>query len=450
LRGIVRTLSGELARPLDEPAERFSADGALGGVLGASDRERPDTRLLDLDPEDFGELGSISAEVPQDWFGKRTVALRARSALVVLGPAVTGFLVEVPPVPEAAHARALSQVIGAIYVRERKRALDASAEAREAFQGRYRGLADLCVPVISTGLRDPDGQVRRAFQQVRDEVLEGALDGLDADDPRVRGAAEATLTRLGSLAAQPLERIAAGKVAERSSAQSRAAAERIARRIRFGISAELARRLGHDLEGYDALEFRARRQMVFELERLGGKEAIPTLRALLKEERSDSVRTMAAISLFRLGDPAGSQWLALNGAGLPLPQISKRDLAAIYMDQGLRYLTLGRFERAEREFKQVLEVEPQNDVAWYNLACTYARWGKVDEALDHLEQAIRFGFDDVSHMEQDPDLDNLRAHPRYRAMIEGLEPADDEDDEAGDEPVEELEEPEAPAEEEGR
>jgi tetratricopeptide (TPR) repeat protein len=91
------------------------------------------------------------------------------------------------------------------------------------------------------------------------------------------------------------------------------------------------------------------------------------------------------------------------------------------MRQGIQYLDLGRLERAEREFKQVLELEPDNEVGWYNLACTYARWGKVDLALEHLERAVELGFDDVTHMESDTDLDNVRDDPRFRQILDGIE-----------------------------
>ena len=57
LRGIVRVLSEEIGRPLGEPAERVSADGALGGILGACDRERTDVSTVAIEPNEFGELG---------------------------------------------------------------------------------------------------------------------------------------------------------------------------------------------------------------------------------------------------------------------------------------------------------------------------------------------------------------------------------------------------------
>ena len=132
---------------------------------------------------------------------------------------------------------------------------------------------------------------------------------------------------------------------------------------------------------------------------------------------------MAAIGLFRQRDPVGAEWLALNRHGLPLGRLSPRELAGIFMRQGIQYLELGRLERAEREFEQVLELEPDNEVAHYNLACTYSRWGKVDPAIEHLQKAVELGFDDVSHMESDTDLDGIRHDPRYKAIIAGIEAA---------------------------
>jgi tetratricopeptide (TPR) repeat protein len=430
LRGIVRVLSEEIGRPLGEPAERVSADGALGGILGACDRERTDVSTVAIEPNEFGELGSISADTPETWFEKRQVAKRARSALVRLGPPATGFLFEVPPLIPQDHARVLGYVLEEIYQNERKQILALAPEARRAFRARYSGVADLALPVVASGLRDSDRGVRAMFESIRDDVLETSLNGLDDPDSRVRNAAEDTLYQMGGLSLQRLLRVASGKDTQRGSAQCIEAATQLARRIRYGISRELLRRLGHDFEGYADMTFRERRAWVFEVERLGGEEAIPALRALLKEEGSTSVKTVAAIGLFRLGDPTGARWLGLNSSGVPLPQISNRELAAIYMDQGLSYLTLGRFERAEREFKSVLKVEPQNDIAWYNLACTYARWGKINAAIEHLVKAIEFGFDDSAHMLKDPDLVLLRDDERFKKLIadlEALNPDRDED-----------------------
>ena len=45
---------------------------------------------------------------------------------------------------------------------------------------------------------------------------------------------------------------------------------------------------------------------------------------------------------------------------------------------------------------------------------------KIDPALDALELAVACGYEDVDWMEKDEDLDNLRDHPRYKALVTRL------------------------------
>ena len=61
-----------------------------------------------------------------------------------------------------------------------------------------------------------------------------------------------------------------------------------------------------------------------------------------------------------------------------------------------------------------------NDTALYNLACTYSLWGKIDLAIEKLRLAAKAGFDDVSHMETDPDLEPLHSDLRYQDLIDSL------------------------------
>lgn len=438
LRAVVQALAAEVVRPLADPAERAAADTALGGPLAAWDRERPDEAVTELGVGDLRDEGSLDAAEPLEWSARRSRARRARGALLLCGPAASGPLLQAPPVRERPELLALAQVANRLWARERGLALQAKdPPARAAFLARYRGLLDLCAPVLGAGLADPDPLVRGLYQSLRDQALSEALPALDASDPQARRWAEEQLFRLGPLARPALQRLAeqaaptppgegssAGGGRSRAlavaSPQARDAAARLAHRIRYAISPELVRRLGDDLPGYAGLPFRVRRERLLELERLGGAEAVPTLRALLDEEASDELRTLAAVALFRLGDPWGPEWLSRHGASVDVVRLSRRELAAIFMDQGLRNLGLGRYERAEHELKAVLELEPQNETAWYNLACTYARWGKLDQAIEHLRRAVELGFDDAGHMEQDPDLESLRQDPRYRELIARL------------------------------
>ena len=44
--------------------------------------------------------------------------------------------------------------------------------------------------------------------------------------------------------------------------------------------------------------------------------------------------------------------------------------------------------------------------------------GQIEEALDCLEKSVRKGMAEVDWMINDSDLDNLRDHPRFKALLE--------------------------------
>jgi tetratricopeptide (TPR) repeat protein len=77
----------------------------------------------------------------------------------------------------------------------------------------------------------------------------------------------------------------------------------------------------------------------------------------------------------------------------------------------------GLVERAAELDAKVVELLPDDCLARYNLACSLARAGRPDEAIDSLSKAILLGYDDLPHMDVDPDLDSLRDLPEFRALL---------------------------------
>ncbi|MCZ6601924.1 MAG: tetratricopeptide repeat protein, partial [Planctomycetota bacterium] len=73
---------------------------------------------------------------------------------------------------------------------------------------------------------------------------------------------------------------------------------------------------------------------------------------------------------------------------------------------------------AEKEFLKALEIDPDSDLAYYNLACTYSLWGKTDEALRCLGLSLENGFRKFQHMEKDEDLDPIRDDERYKELLD--------------------------------
>ncbi|MEO1991796.1 MAG: hypothetical protein ABGW78_07680 [Pirellulales bacterium] len=77
----------------------------------------------------------------------------------------------------------------------------------------------------------------------------------------------------------------------------------------------------------------------------------------------------------------------------------------------------GLMSRAVELDNKIVELLPEDFLARYNLACSLARAGKSDEAIDSLSQSILLGYDDLAHMDVDPDLDSIRDLPDFQALL---------------------------------
>ncbi|TPK95808.1 tetratricopeptide repeat protein [Mesorhizobium sp. B2-4-12] len=86
---------------------------------------------------------------------------------------------------------------------------------------------------------------------------------------------------------------------------------------------------------------------------------------------------------------------------------------------------IGEIERALSWVSRAEMFAGDNIAVQYNIGCFYARLGKAEQAIDCLERQLT-----ASHaylilrmpwMRQDSDLDSLRAHPRYVALVNRME-----------------------------
>jgi adenylate cyclase len=94
------------------------------------------------------------------------------------------------------------------------------------------------------------------------------------------------------------------------------------------------------------------------------------------------------------------------------------------LSMGIGALTyLGQVDRAKEWTARAMIVDPDNLNMRYNIACAFILDLKEYEtALDIIEPALaKFGKDRLAHVKADPDLDAIRDHPRFKAMMAAAE-----------------------------
>ncbi len=94
---------------------------------------------------------------------------------------------------------------------------------------------------------------------------------------------------------------------------------------------------------------------------------------------------------------------------------------------GDNYTKRGRYSDGLGVDERLAELEPNNPLVFYNLACSYSLLDRCDDAADALEKALRLGYRDFKWMAKDSDLKKLRAHPRYKAIRAKIKQLKEED-----------------------
>jgi serine/threonine protein kinase/Flp pilus assembly protein TadD len=77
-------------------------------------------------------------------------------------------------------------------------------------------------------------------------------------------------------------------------------------------------------------------------------------------------------------------------------------------------------ERAVAFAKQAMQVDPEDPMLLYNVACTYAQLGMPEQSLDALERSVEKGWGDKNWIEHDSDLDPIREDARYKAIVQAM------------------------------
>ena len=92
--------------------------------------------------------------------------------------------------------------------------------------------------------------------------------------------------------------------------------------------------------------------------------------------------------------------------------------AFAYSYRAVAYIEQRKFKPAGEDLNKTLEINPNDAIAYYNLAAFYSLQNESDRALDSLDHALALGFKDYDFLLKDPDLKKVRRHPKFRKVLE--------------------------------
>ena len=81
------------------------------------------------------------------------------------------------------------------------------------------------------------------------------------------------------------------------------------------------------------------------------------------------------------------------------------------------FAAIGDSERAAALAQKALEIDAEDPMLLYNVACAFANLRQPDKALDCLESAVDKGYGHKEWIEHDSDFISLRENPRFKSIL---------------------------------
>jgi len=123
----------------------------------------------------------------------------------------------------------------------------------------------------------------------------------------------------------------------------------------------------------------------------------------------------------KLGRPEDARAARERGLALAERHIDLHpdDARALYMGAN-GFVALGEVEKGRDWARRARRIDPDDPMLLYNLGCFHSLAGDTEEAVDCLERAAAGGLLQKGWYENDGDLDALRGHPRFQALLERM------------------------------
>ncbi len=109
--------------------------------------------------------------------------------------------------------------------------------------------------------------------------------------------------------------------------------------------------------------------------------------------------------------------VATSGAGRPHPGRESGSLQQRIYGSFVE----GDWARAADLIERYLARTPNDAVMLYNGACAYARLGQRDKAATYLMRAVDAGLRDLDEIANEPDLEGIRDHPTFVALLQRVQ-----------------------------
>jgi adenylate cyclase len=95
------------------------------------------------------------------------------------------------------------------------------------------------------------------------------------------------------------------------------------------------------------------------------------------------------------------------------------DSRAVYAGSAA-LIDLGEKKKGLQWTKRALSLSPEDPYILYGVVCTYSLLGEVEEAIRYFEKTLEAGFAHTEWIENDADLNSIRNHPRFQALLKKL------------------------------
>ena len=130
---------------------------------------------------------------------------------------------------------------------------------------------------------------------------------------------------------------------------------------------------------------------------------------------------LCAFALKNVKGPAECEaaWHVALGRARRHVSLNPDDARGLYaLAQAL--VELGHRDEGLATARAMMVLAPDDPYILYGMVCILARLGEIDEAVTYFEQAVRHGFVQRQWIENDSDLDPIRGHPTYQALVNAL------------------------------